>query len=141
MSKSKSKCPECGGSGVVVLLTSTRPCKTCAARKQQAHLDAARPDVKYTFDAQNRVIRAEYFHPREGATTYKYHEYGPEQSGETTAAPEPPRLGPEMPAPLEGDKRPFVWFHEDGAPGRKLYASRDGWRWCWDDFNHDSPRK
>ena len=139
MSKSKSKCLECGGSGVVVLLTSSRPCKTCAARKKRrAMLNAAPSDMEYTYDSHGRLIRAVWSHPAAAVTTYTYYELEQDEAGndgneKATACDEPPRIGPSKPAPLEGDNRPFVWFHENGAPGRKIYAHWDGWRWCMTD--------
>jgi hypothetical protein len=114
MSKSQSKCPECGGSGVVVLFTSRRRCKTCAAQNKQAVLDAAPPNMEYTFDSQGRIIQAVCSHPAGSVTTYTYYEPEPDEAwkdaGEKTKAWEqPPRIGPRKPAPLQGNQRSY-WF-------------------------------
>jgi len=69
MSKSESKCPECGGRGVVVLLTSSRP---CAAQNKQTILDATPPNMQYTFDSQGRLIQAVCSHPAGAVATYTY---------------------------------------------------------------------
>jgi hypothetical protein len=119
MSKSKSKCPECGGSGVVVLLTSSRPCKICAAQNEQAVLDSAPPNMEYTFDSQGRLTQAVCSHPAGAVTTYTYYDLEPDGPGKdgrekSTAWEEPPRIGPSTPAPLDGDKRPYWWYADVG---------------------------
>ena len=71
-------CPECGGNGLVVVLTSSRPCRRCggtglADAGPGAEAGGPDPCVR-TYDEQGRIVRAVW--PDGRTDSYSY--YGDE---------------------------------------------------------------